>query len=158
MEAKKREPIQIIEEAIKRKKKELKQNNEYDYIWTVFDHDNRPKLLDAYLQAIKNNIKIAFSSIAFEYWYLLHFKKMAKAFPICKALEKELQKHYPDYKKAAQNDYVLLKNKLETAFENTVWLKKQMQHNIKEGKHITELNPYTDVDDLVKFLFSFSIK
>ena len=155
-EAKKREPIQIVEEAIKRKRKARQENNEYNHIWVVYDHDNRPKLFEAYKQAEKNNIQTAFSSIAIEHWYLVHFLKTAKPFTTCEALIKELKKYFPEYQKTKQNDYILLKDKLDTVFKNADWLKKQMQGHIEEGKHITELNPYTDVDVLVRFLLAFS--
>ena len=112
--------------------------------------------MDAYRKAEKNNIKTAFSSIAIEHWYLIHFKKTAKPFSTCEALIKELKKYFLEYQKTKQNDYFFLKDKLEAAFENANWLKKRMREKIEEGKHITELNPYTDVDVLVKFLLAFS--
>lgn len=153
-EAKNRDPLQIVKEAISRKKKAKQEANDYDHIWVVFDHDNRPTRMEAHDLAGSNNVKVAFSSIAYEYWYLLHFRQTAKAFSDADALIKELLKFFPEYQKARQNDFILLKNKLPDAHTNTGWLKAQMQHLLDEGNHLTELNPFTDVDDLVSFLMA----
>jgi RloB-like protein len=153
-EAKNRDPLQIVNEAIKRKKKARQEGNAYDHVWVVYDHDNRPARMDAYDLAGSKDIRVAFSSIAYEYWYLLHFKQTAQAFQNANALIKALRKFFPEYQKAGQNDFVLLKDRLPDACNNAAWLKVQTKHFIEEGKHLTELNPFTDVDQLVRFLVS----
>ena len=151
-EAKFREPLQIVGEAIQRKKKAQQEGNEYDHVWVVFDHDNRPSLLDAYRLAGTSGISVAFSSIAYEYWYLLHFKQTAKIYLTAEPLIKELEKHIANYRKGCQNDFLMLKDKLPTAHENAIWLREQAKQHLEDGKHLTELNPFTDVDQLVAFL------
>ncbi len=49
----------------------------YDQYWLVFDKDDstNKRFNDAIELAEKHGFKVAYSNQAFEYWYLLHFKK-----------------------------------------------------------------------------------
>ncbi len=62
--------IRIVEEAIR-----LKEKDNYDQVWCVFDRDSFPpnRFNAAFILAGENSIKIAYSNEAFELWYLLHF-------------------------------------------------------------------------------------
>src|SRR5690606_19625553 len=62
--------ISLVKEAIK-----LKQESHYDQVWCVFDKDDNSDHLfnSAIYLAENNNIKIAYSNQAFEYWLILHF-------------------------------------------------------------------------------------
>jgi len=139
----------IAQEIMQMIKRAERDDNPYDKVWWVFDHDNNPNRKEGYDQAKKANIRIAFSAFAFEQWYLLHFVKSAKAFSDINNLIKALQKHFPDYQKARQNDFELLKNKLNIAYKNTAWLRNNLED---KTLHITQQNPYTDVDILVQNL------
>ena len=144
-------PEKVVKEAMDRFKEEETKGNSFDEVWVVFDHDNHQYREKAYLEALEVDFKVAFSSIAFEVWYLLHFSKKAKPFLNAKQLEKELKKYYPKYEKARQNDFELLKDKLDIAFLNAKWLRGLPFE--EEMKH-TDRNPYTDVDVLVEKLIS----
>jgi len=56
----------------------------FDEVWAVFDHDNHPARKEAFEKAKKvidgKVVKIAFSSIAFEYYLILHFERIHNAF------------------------------------------------------------------------------
>ena len=93
-------PELVVEEAMRREKKEKKNGNPYDKIWVVFDHDNHPNRKKAFDNSKKEGFSIAFSAIAFEIWFLVHFGKKAPIFSTPKQLVKELNKHYPNYQKA----------------------------------------------------------
>ncbi len=61
-------------------KRNQKAMNYYEEVWCVFDADPKPdnpnqlkNFNDAIFLAEKNNIKVAYSHQAFEYWLLLHF-------------------------------------------------------------------------------------
>jgi hypothetical protein len=125
-----------------------KENNAYNSVWLVFDHDNNPKRKEAWDKAKQSpdNIQVAFSAIAFEQWYLLHFKQSTKACQTAAELIVELKKHLPKYAKAKQNDFSLLKDKLDIARKNAEWLRDQ--HQDKQA-HPADLNPVTFVDLLV---------
>lgn len=139
----------VAQEIVKMMRKAERDDNPYDKVWWVFDHDNNPNRKEGFDEAKKANIRIAFSAFAFEQWYLLHFVKSARAFSDINSLIKTLQKYFPEYKKAQQNDFKLLKDKLETAYKNTKWLRDNLED---KNLHVTEQNPYTDVDILVQNL------
>lgn len=75
----KSQPISWIKEARDNLKDEA-----FEEVWAVFDHDGRNKTENAFqLAREKVNgkvVNIAFSSIAFEHWILLHFERNANAF------------------------------------------------------------------------------
>jgi len=87
--------LRIVEEAIIQKNNIKKTIDEY---WVVFDKDETSKndFLKAIKLAIDNQLNVAFSSEAFEIWWLFHFEEIAA--PIQrKEYEKRLRKHLPDY-------------------------------------------------------------
>lgn len=141
-------PEQVVKEAVARTTSEAKQGNPYDKTWVVFDHDNHPHREKAYQRAIKASFGVAFSAIAFEIWYLLHFVKSARSFSKAEELLVELRKHYPPYEKAKQNDFANLKSSLQIAFANAKWLREQ----VESPESVTNCNPWTNVDLLVKEL------
>ena len=182
----KNEPIPIIAKKYKaapiRYVREAQQGLEdgtFDEVWAVFDKDGHPKPKEAYELAttlIEGKIvNIAFSSIAFEHWVLLHFEKNNTAFlkSECKAGTGKSKKpigcgtgisgdcygakcvigylktcQYLDYKKV-MNIYASIKDKTQFALENAAWLRHQQINNILP---IWKQNPYTDIDTLVKRL------
>ena len=139
-------PEHVVSEALKRAKREASQGNPYDQVWVVFDHDHHAHRNVAYVKAERAKCGIGFSAIAFEMWYLLHFVKSARPFSNGDELIAVLKKHYPNYEKAQQNDFLNLKDKLTDAIENAEWLRKQV---FQEHESIPNHNPWTDVDRLV---------
>lgn len=168
------------------------QIDSYDEVWVIFDKDGDTKLEEAFELAKKKingkNVNIAFSSIAFENWFLLHFEKNRFAFPKsdCKDGDKSLycgrdhhaencagdvcvagylrEKNFiKDYTKRARNQgvYKIIKYLLEDAdllnkaIENSAWLRFKQRNNLANNP-IHEINPYTDVDVLVKKLLNSS--
>ncbi|GAB3719274.1 hypothetical protein GCM10027592_62770 [Spirosoma flavus] len=133
--------------------------DDYDEVWVVFDKDGYTKHKEAFEladQAINGKkINIAFSSIAFEQWVLLHYEKSSAPFPKSADIIKKLQEeeYYSEYSKKANFDiYPKLKDKTNTAIENAAWLRYTM--NTQFGTiPIFELPAYTDVDRLIKRLF-----
>lgn len=57
------------------KAEQLREEDDYDQVWCVFDRDDLlPRQInEAFQLAEQRSIKIAFSNQAFELWYLLHF-------------------------------------------------------------------------------------
>jgi len=151
----------------------------FNEAWAIFDKDYHPRHKEAFNLA-KNKVnekevQIAFSSISFEHWILLHFEKNITAFnkSECKNAKKKVincglklgnkldckgsrcisgylkfKKYLPNYSKKSQIDlYSLLKDKTKTAISNTSWLRSKIS-----GTPIFDLNPYCTVDILVKHL------
>jgi len=149
LKAKHSSPEQVFDEALRREKEAKREGNPYNKIWIVIDHDYYAHRKKAYNNAKKTGFSVAFSAICFETWYLLHFVKTSKNFRDSSELIKELQKHYPTYQKAKNNDFEVLKENLGAAFTNAEWLRKRV---FERSQHTTDYLSWTDVDILVKEL------
>jgi hypothetical protein len=140
----------VVEEAIKKAKREG-----FEEIFVVFDHDNQPKRDEAFKLASDKKIKVIFSSICFESWYLFHFKNSTRAFASEEVLEKELKKcaGMENYEKNDFKHYSILKDKLASAKSNAENVRLSVIEN-NYGVEVFNLNPYTNVDELVNYLQS----
>lgn len=127
-------------------------------------------------------VQIGITSRSFEHWLLLHFEKNKTQFSSseCKNGKKSLECNseqgckgniclagylrantpLKNYQKSNNNDVLndmmdlLLKEEhINSAFENAIWLRESIQNDVSsKNKKCYELNPYTDVDILVKRL------
>jgi len=149
----KSDPLGLIKVA----KKKL---NVYDEAWAVYDKDGYTKhqeAIDLANTEIKGKkVKIAFSSIAFEQWVLLHFER--SMFPFQKSQDiidskfENNDSYFKGYSKSANVDiYPVLKDLTLSAIINARWLRFQ-QRNIVASNPIYNLNPYTNVDELIQSL------
>ncbi|MFK7798009.1 MAG: RloB family protein [Aureispira sp.] len=145
-------PIGLIEEAQSR-------INDFDEVWVVYDKDGYTKHQEAVELAAKvingKIVHIAFSSIAFEQWVLLHFEKNNHAFSKSENVIDYLtsNNYFPDYTKSGAADtYPFLKQYLPVALENAAWLRFQVRQQLV-AHPLFSINPYTDVDRLLRKLF-----
>ncbi|MDP5200938.1 RloB family protein [Flavobacterium sp. DG2-3] len=138
----------VVEEAIKKAKRDG-----FEEIFVVFDHDNQAKRDEAFKLASDKNIKVVFSSICFELWYLFHYKNSTKAFASEAELERELKKcaGMENYEKNNFKHYSILKDKITIAKSNTEKSRLTVVQN-NEDIEIFNLNPFTNVDELVVYL------
>lgn len=132
---------------------ELREQDEYDQVWCVFDKDDFPakNFNDAISLAKRNGIKVAYSNQAFELWYVLHFCYMNTAIKradYMKMLEKELGH---EYKKNSSTIFDELKQHQDAAIRNAKKLLGQY-HPLKPSKD----DPSTTVHKLVEQLLEFS--
>jgi hypothetical protein len=145
----KTDAIGLINVAIERKE-------DFDELWVVFDKDGYTKHKEAFELAKENKINIAFSSISFETWVLLHFERNNKSFSkSVNIIEEKFHKndtHLGNYaKKGDYNLYPYIEDKTKDAFFNASWLRNWL--NLANPNYtVYEVNPYTDVDSLVKKL------
>jgi hypothetical protein len=131
--------------------------DEFDEVWTVFDRNGYTKPKEAFDEANKlvngKKVNIAFSSIAFEQWVLLHFIKSDKTFEKSAQIVELLRTsgYFPDYEKKTYIDtYSFLKDKTLQAIENSAWLKHELEKlGSLPANPLYQMNPYTDVDALV---------
>jgi hypothetical protein len=145
-------PVGLVNEAKVKKKKAKRDRNPYDEVWIVLDKDGHANIDQALITARDNKISVALSVMCFEYWILLHFEKKKKPFTKCDDIIAYIKKeHFNDYDKST-NAYSSLKDKIETAIENGVWLMNQNENDINRGLKIYELSAYTDVHILVEKL------
>ncbi len=145
----KTDALGLINVAIERK-------NYYDELWVVFDKDGYTKHKEAFELAKVHNINIAFSSISFELWVLLHFEKCSIAFSKSAQIISEKfhknESYLVDYAKSGDfSVYPLLKAKIDNAFKNASWLRNWL--SMTYSNYVCyEVNPYCNVDYLVKRL------
>jgi hypothetical protein len=134
--------------------------NDYDEVWAVFDKDGYTKHKEAFLYAKRHGVNLAFSSIAFEHWILLHYEQNRTAFPKSQNVIDYLEQagYFTGYsKKADIYIYPRLQHLTQTAIENVAWLRREMEKNLAAcDNKIYELNPYTTVDELVMKLLDFN--
>jgi RloB-like protein len=146
-------PLGLLNEAKRRIKEAKKDKMPYEKVWIVFDRDGHANIPATFheKQAIKE-IEIAFSVVCFEYWILLHFEKTTRQFNDCDNIGSYIrQKHFPEYEKS-RNNYHNLKDKIDMALGNAVWLHEQNQNDIISGLKPYDLQAYTSVNELINFL------
>jgi len=152
MDRPKNSGLELVKHAVRLKDSAAEENNKYDSVWIVLDKDTYSKLAETFSEAGKNNINIAFSSVSFEIWYLLHYEFTTKPWRNYSELEKELKKHISDYDKSKSDIYLILQDRTSAAVANAVRLREHHKDDIEKGKEIYELGCYTDVDVLVDIL------
>ena len=151
-------------------------NNGYMEAWAIFDKDQFHDHEKAFKLASEvNGLNIAFSSISFETWILLHFERCERSFcrSVCKENRKDIlcgsnlnkndchglycvggyireRGYIVDYHKEMPCLFDILKPKIQFAMLNTAWMRGQFsKHNIWES------NPLTTVDFLIRRFLDF---
>lgn len=145
-------PFALVNDAIKRREKEIEEKNPYDEIWVVFDKDKHTNIPKAYALAQRENINIAISIICFEFWVLLHYANTTKPFNKCDDLIRYIKKnHFPKYEKCA-NCFDELRDKIDDAVKHAKKIEKSVKNELDRGKKVYELSAYTNVHHLVSKL------
>ena len=145
------EPINIVEFAITKKKKGIAPGMPYNKIWCVFDVEAPPhRTLDNAWEKAANvdGLELILTNPFFEYWFLLHFKKITTPFNKDKDLHHMLQEVHPSYKKT-RIGFDILYQHTETAIKNSKKVLKE-QHNNAED--LRDCNPSTHVHKIVEHL------
>lgn len=173
-------PLKWVEEG----QRELKDGT-FNEVWSVFDKDQHPKAKEAFELAEKDvngkYVNIAFSSVCFEYYLLLHFEKIyydfekSECHEKCKKTNKDIyfkcgmHTHPKDcdgcfcingyarknnYWKESKNDssvYDIIENHLYWGFVNVEWIR-FISDKLEKSNPLYLRNPYLTVDKLVKRL------
>ena len=136
---------ELVEEG--RQKREMPNN----IIWVVYDKDGYTKHAETFNLARNKNVKIAFSSISFEYWILLHYKYTSKAFNSCDDLLKYMKSKIDfDYSKSSASVFDETKHLLDKAKKNAKKIQKYQDDGNPKGTPIYEFNPYTNMNELIE--------
>ncbi len=131
-----------------RKQQKSLPNDEY---WIVVDKDGYTEHARGFDAARGSNISIAFSSICFEYWLLLHYKYTSAAATDCAAMMRELKRHFPAYAKGDVSTYAKSRAGLDDAIRRAQRLR--ADYAVRgDCDRPWECNPYTNVDELVECL------
>lgn len=147
-----RELVQVAKDF---KKLAQSERNPYDAIWIVLDKDGYTKHPHTFDQAYVNEIDIAFSSISFEFWFLLHFEYTTRPFQKADDVIEHLTKknYLPSYSKNTCY-YSILENLTSKAIKRAKRIRSFWKVETDEGRKIYDLNPYVDVDVLVEKLIN----
>lgn len=138
--------------AVIKKTLELKDKDDYDQCWCVFDRDSWTE--EEFTQAIKSaeaeGLQVAYSNQAFELWYILHFEFLTNGLPRSDYQQKLTKLLGHDYKKNSQRMYDELIQKQPTAIKNATKLLKEY-----DPSNPANDNPSTTVHLLVQELNRF---
>jgi hypothetical protein len=145
------EPINIVEFAITKKKKGIAPGIPYNKVWCVIDVEIPPhKTLDHAWEkaAIINGLELILTNPFFEYWFLLHFKKVTTPFNEDKDLHNMLQDVHQSYRKT-RIGFDILYPRTEMAIKNSKEVLKEIHNNAAD---LRGCNPSTHVHKIVEHL------
>jgi hypothetical protein len=144
-------PIGLVKEAKRRVAEAKRDKLPFKRAWIVFDRDGHANIGSAIEEARTANppINVAFSSMCFEYWILLHFEKTKKSFLNCGKVASYIRANHLEDLHKTLNFYPLLQNRITTAIANAKWLHEQNADDIKNGFNIYDLASYTSFDSLI---------
>ena len=163
----------------------------YEEVWCVFDKDDHPKRAEAFRLVDESkkkgkNINIAFSSRCIEYYFLLHFEYIYKAFEKSECNEKVNDKSHvfrcglPDAvvgkacngercvngyarikgywteSKGNNSLYPNLKDRLFSAIKNAEILRRESL-KLDKDTPIFDRNPYVTIDYLIARLLGYTV-
>lgn len=146
--------LSLVEEAIRQREEEeekLKRRGYelFDQCWCVFDRDSFPSgnFNSAIHKANANGFQVAYSNVAFELWYLLHFGYYDSAMSREQYREKLTQLLGYRYEKNSTTMYFAISHLQQQAIQNAVAL--QSFHHVQNPE---QNNPSTTVHELVQQL------
>ncbi len=154
IDSKKNTGKELVDAAIK-EKKEFPD----DVAWVVYDKDGYSKHGETFNRAKKKNINIAFSSISFEYWILLHYEYSTAQFLKSDDVIKYLKdKGYIDYSKSSQDIFLITQELLPDALKNAKSIQKYQKDVNPPDTPVYTLNPYSDIDTLIEAVQDLEVK
>ncbi|GAA1995308.1 RloB family protein [Nocardiopsis rhodophaea] len=145
-----RKPKPLVEEAIKLKRKldrESKlagiQKEMYPEVWCIFDRDQHEGVDKAIVDALKADVKVAFSHPCFELWRLLHHKNFTST---CGGVCDEAAKRLPFAKDRSEQDLKHVPvEEIKGRYAKAKRAAVRMNGEHPEGVPLTKRDPYTDV-------------
>ncbi len=159
---KKNTPVQLVNEAIKKKKASLSS----DCFWVIYDRESPLKYSDslhknAFDKADSKQINIAITNVCFEVWLLLHFVEVSAPYISCDDLLKNSplktklkENGITKYEKSDTTIFPILEDHIQTAKKRA----KKMNSTTIKGSYNSEpykLNPYTNVYMLLDAIDKF---
>ena len=151
-------PFGMVKEAKRMISVAKSEKNPFDFVWVMFDKDGHAKIPDAFELArttSKPEIKIAFTIPCFEYFVLLHFDKTTKPFTKCDDVINQIKKNWLHDCEKATNIFDILLPKKNVGLANSEWVVNQFKDEIQSGKRIYELSTYSNIHELVNYLYTF---
>ena len=148
--------MSLVRKAISIRDNLRERGRSYDQNWVVFDKDDNPDKTfnDAITLARKENFHVAYSNQAFEYWFLLHFKKYKGCFTriqMNKMLGKILGESYSKKSGQAATLYIRLLPLQQDAIKRAKEIFKEMSLG-NPAKEESSTTVFQLVEQLNKFL------
>lgn len=142
------------------KKAKIEKLRDDDCVWVVYDKDGYTQHAQTFNEAAANDVEIAFSSICFEYWILLHFVFTTAPDRKCDCVENKIRKEKEAawYTKKSIDMFEKLKDKLGTAVSNARKARANVLATHRDDTPRYDLNPYTDIDKLIENLTHFVVE
>lgn len=144
---KQNDPKSLAEKARSKVREAKRDRNPYDQVWIFFDNDNWPQLPEAFKIIDQEGFGIAYSSMCFEHWLILHLENVGKAFTKSEDVLKHLHAIWPEYHKTRCNPYKELKDVMDKAIERAEILNKNSNPDLPVYKR----NPYFTIGNLIRF-------
>ena len=119
-----------------------------DHFWVVADKDGYTKHPESFDKARANNINIAFSSISFEVWILLHYEFTTREFAKSDDVIRYIKHKHDEYEKNDEKIYKKVSQYTDNAIQNAIRLRKYIK-SANPDIAVYLMNPYTNVDELV---------
>ncbi len=137
-------PISVVNFAKEKKESQTSTiRDEYDEICCVVDVDDHPTLNDVIQTARDNDLELIISNPCFEYWYILHFERIGKAYISRAKLSRDLSQQLGQrYEKSGCDFFDIIYPRTDTAIRHSKEiLSSQWQHEQDPCK----CNPSTHV-------------
>ncbi|HPE56379.1 MAG TPA: RloB family protein [Bacteroidales bacterium] len=143
--AKEAEPAKAIHELDTKVKKAKGEKQPYKEFWLVFDDDNR-NLNGVFQQLSQMDARYVYSSIAIEFWFLLHYRDTRRRFASANEAIAEIEGIEGSYSKTDNKRWDKLAEHYERAKARTIAIR--AQHNNDEIV-LPACKPYSNMDELV---------
>ncbi len=142
-------PISVVDYAKQKKESQTSTiHDEYDKIFCVVDVDDHPTLADAIQKARDNDLELIISNPCFEYWYILHFERIGKAYISRPKLFHDLSQHLGQrYEKSGCDFFDIIYPRTDTAIRHS---KKILSSQWQHEQDPCKCNPSTHVHRVIE--------
>lgn len=127
--------------------------NPYDTVWIFLDHDNKPDISLLFQKSQKSAIRLVYSCICIEHWFLIHLEDNRQHYPSPEQIIRRLElvwlsKFSIQYHKTKLNHFTKLKDFLPEAKLRAKAIHEQAE---TDGIPLHKRNPYFTVPDLIDY-------
>jgi len=143
----------LINRAIRLSSKAKRDNNPYDALWIFLDHDNKPDISQLFLKLPKSSIRLAYSCICIEHWFLIHLEDNRQHYPDAEHAIRRLETLWLNefrvgYHKTKLNHFAMLENFLPMARKRAKAIHDQAEI---DGIPLHKRNPYFTLPGLFDY-------
>ena len=146
-------PVQLLEKALVLLKKSKREKNPYDDIWIFLDNDGHPNLSEFFQKWRKTTIKISYSSLCIEHWFMIHMDDNRRSYQnanqVYQALNSLWQKRFNQpYDKRRMKHFDILRDFLPLAIERANSIRQQAEF---DKIPLEKSNPAFTVQDFISY-------